>query len=39
MDVGQLHFLVADGDPVQRQSLAAMLVRLGVGSISEAASD
>jgi len=38
MDVGQLHFLVADGDPVQRQSLAAMLVRLGVGSISEAAS-
>jgi EAL domain-containing protein (putative c-di-GMP-specific phosphodiesterase class I)/CheY-like chemotaxis protein len=37
MDVGQLHFLVADGDPVQRQSLTAMLGRLGGGHISEAA--
>ena len=37
MDVGQLHFLVADGDPLQRQALTIMLGRLGVGHISEVA--
>ena len=37
MEIGQLHFLVADGDPLQRQSLLAMLGHLGAIRISEAA--
>jgi EAL domain-containing protein (putative c-di-GMP-specific phosphodiesterase class I)/FixJ family two-component response regulator len=38
MELGQLHFLVADGDPLQRQSLVATLRHLGAGHIREAAS-
>ncbi|MFT5645062.1 MAG: EAL domain-containing protein (putative c-di-GMP-specific phosphodiesterase class I) [Janthinobacterium sp.] len=34
MEIGQLHFLVADGDPVLRHSLADMLTRLGAGKVS-----
>ncbi len=35
MDIAQLHFLVAEGDPVQRQMLVHMLARLGARAISE----
>jgi EAL domain-containing protein (putative c-di-GMP-specific phosphodiesterase class I)/CheY-like chemotaxis protein len=36
MDIGQLHFLVAEGDQVQRHALADILVHLGVGHITQA---
>ncbi|WP_296001448.1 EAL domain-containing response regulator [Rugamonas sp.] len=35
MEIGQLHFLVADGDPLQREALAAMLTQLGAGHITQ----
>ena len=35
MDIGQLHFLVAEGDPLLRQSLVEMLRRLGAGKVSD----
>jgi EAL domain-containing protein (putative c-di-GMP-specific phosphodiesterase class I)/CheY-like chemotaxis protein len=38
MDIAQLHFLVADGDPLQRRSLADMLLRMGAKKITEVAS-
>jgi EAL domain-containing protein (putative c-di-GMP-specific phosphodiesterase class I)/FixJ family two-component response regulator len=37
MEIGQMHFLVADGDPLQRQSLVAILERLGAVHVAEAA--
>ena len=36
MDIAQLHFLVAEGDQVQRHALADILVHLGVGRITQA---
>src|SRR5471030_2119351 len=35
MDIGQLHFLVAEGDHGQREALADALVHLGVGRITQ----
>lgn len=35
MEIGQLHFLVAEGDLVQRQALADLLVHLGAGRITQ----
>ncbi|HEU4850724.1 MAG TPA: EAL domain-containing response regulator [Telluria sp.] len=35
MDISHLHFLVAEGDPVQRRSLADMLGGLGASRITE----
>ena len=35
MDIAHLHFLVAEGDPVQRQMLVDMLARLGAGKITD----
>ncbi|MYM22572.1 EAL domain-containing protein [Duganella sp. FT135W] len=36
MDIAQLHFLVAEGDQVQRHALADILVHVGVGHITQA---
>lgn len=36
MDIAQLHFLVAEGDQVQRHALADILVHVGVGRITQA---
>ncbi|SDF72167.1 MULTISPECIES: EAL domain-containing protein [unclassified Duganella] len=36
MDIAQLHFLVAEGDQVQRHALADILVHVGVGKITQA---
>ncbi|MES2160087.1 MAG: EAL domain-containing response regulator [Pseudomonadota bacterium] len=36
MNIAQLHFLVAEGDQVQRHALADILVHLGVGRITQA---
>jgi EAL domain-containing protein (putative c-di-GMP-specific phosphodiesterase class I) len=36
MKIAQMHFLVAEGDPVQRLALADILVHLGVGHITQA---
>jgi EAL domain-containing protein (putative c-di-GMP-specific phosphodiesterase class I)/CheY-like chemotaxis protein len=36
MDIAQLHFLVAEGDQVQRHALADILVHIGVGHITQA---
>jgi len=36
MDIAQLHFLVAEGDQVQRHALADILVHAGVGHITQA---
>jgi EAL domain-containing protein (putative c-di-GMP-specific phosphodiesterase class I)/CheY-like chemotaxis protein len=36
MDIAQLHFLVAEGDQVQRLALADILVHVGVGRITQA---
>ncbi|MBC7857950.1 MAG: EAL domain-containing response regulator [Burkholderiaceae bacterium] len=36
MDIAQLHFLVAEGEPSQRHALSEMLSRLGAGRVSEA---
>lgn len=36
MDIAQLHFLVAEGEPSQRRALSEMLSRLGAGRVSEA---
>ena len=36
MDIAQLHFLVAEGDQVQRHALADILVHAGVGRITQA---
>ncbi|MBV7535019.1 EAL domain-containing response regulator [Duganella sp. sic0402] len=36
MDIAQLHFLVAEGDQVQRRALADILVHTGVGHITQA---
>jgi EAL domain-containing protein (putative c-di-GMP-specific phosphodiesterase class I)/CheY-like chemotaxis protein len=36
MDIGHLHFLVAEGDQVQRQALLDMLGQLGASKITEA---
>src|ERR1700712_4478209 len=35
MDIAQLHFLIAEGDPAQRHALADVLVHLGVGRITQ----
>jgi len=35
MDIGALHFLVAEGDMAQRQALADILVHMGVASITQ----
>jgi EAL domain-containing protein (putative c-di-GMP-specific phosphodiesterase class I)/CheY-like chemotaxis protein len=37
MDIAQLHFLVAEGEPSPRHALSEMLARLGAGRVSEAA--
>lgn len=36
MDIAQLHFLVAEGDQVQRHALADILVHAGAGRITQA---
>lgn len=36
MDIAQLQFLVAEGDPVQRQALVDMLGRLGAARVADA---
>lgn len=36
MDIAQLQFLVAEGDPVQRQALVDMLRRLGAAQVADA---
>lgn len=36
MDIAQLHFLVAEGDQVQRHALVDILVHIGVGHITQA---
>ena len=36
MDLSQLHFLVAEGNPAQRQALTDLLARFGAGKVSQA---
>lgn len=36
MDISELHFLIAEGDPVQREALVAMLQRLGAVHVADA---
>ena len=35
MDIGHLHFLVAEADPGQRRALAGMLGQMGAGGVTE----
>lgn len=37
MDIGHLHFLVAEGDPAQRAALVEMLARLGAHKVTDVA--